>query len=587
MRSLALGVVAYLGLANAVGLAKSRQYYNPLDDAGGDEDGGGASPAALDPDLEVIVAAGKKMPATLWPLPQSIKRGQKDLTVSPSANFFSVSGSSDLLSKAFERYDKYTFPHAANSGSSGSGPKITGLDLVVADKDESHQQLDTDESYTLKVPATGGKAKVTAKTVYGALRALETFSQLVRFDFDSNGYALPGAPWDITDSPRFQHRGLMIDTARHYQSLAHIKQLIDTLPYAKLNVLHWHMVDTQSFPFEVKSHPKLWNAAHMPSQRYTQADVADIVEYSRLRGVRVMVEFDVPGHAESWCKGEPDMCLADAEACGTEGAMTPPLNVASDKTWKVITDLLSEVTGDKESTKGKPSGLFPDNFVHLGGDEVATNCWDSDPAMAAFKTKNNLDSGDDMYSFFVAKAGKIAHDKGRRPVQWAEAWDAAHNSGTPLQKDSIVHVWQTSTDLAGVLADGYDVLLNVGYFENSWYLDNLEINWKDIYINEPCGAVDDAACKKILGGQGEMWGETVDGSNLQHTVWPRLAAIAEKLWSGRDATAPIGGNMVPEATMARFKDFRCLLLDRGVAAAPGSQPFARGAPEGPGSCWEQ
>ena len=99
--------------------------------------------------------------------------------------------------------------------------------------------------------------------------------------------------------------------------------------------------------------------------------------------------------------------------------------------------------------------------------------------------------------------------------------------------------------------------------------------------------MDDAACKKILGGQGEMWGETVDGSNLQHTVWPRLAAIAEKLWSGREATAPIGGNMVPEATMARFKDFRCLLLDRGVAAAPGAQPFARGAPEGPGSCWDQ
>ena len=101
------------------------------------------------------------------------------------------------------------------------------------------------------------------------------------------------------------------------------------------------------------------------------------------------------------------MCLAEAEACGTEGAMTPPLNVASDKTWKVITDLLSEVTGDKTSSKGKPQGLFPDHFVHLGGDEVATNCWDSDPNMAAFKTKNKLESGDDLYSYFVSKARKI------------------------------------------------------------------------------------------------------------------------------------------------------------------------------------
>ena len=156
---LAVTLAVTLGLADAVGLRRGRQYYNPLDDAGGDDAQGGAVPAALDPDMDTIVAAAKKMPAKLWPLPQSIKRGDKDLTVTPSANFFSVAGSSPLLSEAFERYAKYTFPHAANSGSSGAGPKITGLELVVADKDESHPQLDTDESYTLKVPATGGKAK--------------------------------------------------------------------------------------------------------------------------------------------------------------------------------------------------------------------------------------------------------------------------------------------------------------------------------------------------------------------------------------------------------------------------------------------
>ena len=135
---------------------------------------------------------------------------------------------------------------------------------------------------------------------YGALRALETFSQLVTFDFDRGAYVVPGVPWRIHDAPRFAHRGLMIDTARHYQPLASIRKVVDSLPYAKLNVLHWHMVDTQSFPFEVKSHPKLWTAAYAPSQRYTQADVASIVEYARLRGVRAIVEFDMPGHAQSW-----------------------------------------------------------------------------------------------------------------------------------------------------------------------------------------------------------------------------------------------------------------------------------------------
>lgn len=212
---LAVTLAVTLGLADAVGLRRGRQYYNPLDDAGGDDAQGGAVPAALDPDMDTIVAAAKKMPAKLWPLPQSIKRGDKDLTVTPSANFFSVAGSSPLLSEAFERYAKYTFPHAANSGSSGAGPKITGLELVVADKDESHPQLDTDESYTLAVASSG--ASLTAKTVYGALRGLETFSQLVRFDFEDESYVIDGCPWSISDAPRFPHRGLMIDTARHFQ----------------------------------------------------------------------------------------------------------------------------------------------------------------------------------------------------------------------------------------------------------------------------------------------------------------------------------------------------------------------------------
>eukprot|EP00908_Phaeocystis_cordata_P018122 Transcript_29514.p2 GENE.Transcript_29514~~Transcript_29514.p2 ORF type:complete len:586 (-),score=168.89 Transcript_29514:155-1849(-) len=562
-------MLACLGLAHGLAVERQHQY-----DA--------VPQGVIDPSDDVINEAAKKLPGKLWPLPAWMENGDKTAPVSPGANFFSLSGStkSSFLTAAFERYQGYAFPHTANDGSKPSGSQVTGLELTVEDLDDSHPQLETDESYTLKVPATGGKAKATSKTVYGALRALETFSQLVRFDFDANGYTVPGAPWDIKDAPRFQHRGLMIDTARHYQPLASIRAIIDSLQYAKLNVLHWHMVDTQSFPFEVKSHPKLWDAAHLPSQRYTQADVAGIVEYARMRGVRVMVEFDVPGHAESWCEGEPGMCLEGG--CATEGAATQPLNVASETTWTVITDLLKEVTGDKKSTRGKPSGLFPDNMVHLGGDEVATNCWESDSKMGDFKSKNSLSDGEDLYSYFVSKAGKIAQAKGRRPVQWAEAWGAAHTR-VKLHKDSIVHVWQSTTNVAEVVADGYDVIINVGYFEQSWYLDNLEVNWKDIYSNEPCSDVDDAGCKKILGGHGEMWGETVDASNVMHTVWPRLGAIAEKLWSARDATAVEAG-AVADGTRARFRDFRCLLLERGVGAAPGEQPFARSAPEGPGSC---
>jgi len=201
----------------------------------------------------------------------------------------------------------------------------------------------------------------------------------VSFSFEDGVYTIEGAPWQISDKPRFAHRGLMIDTARHYESLASIRGIIDSLPYAKLNVLHWHMVDTQSFPFQSKTSPKLWDGAYSESERYTQADVASIVEYARLRGVRVIVEFDMPGHAASWCKGYPEIC--PSTTC------TQPLNVANNATFELIDNLIGELAGDKP--------LFQDNFVHLGGDEVNTDCWSKTPSVAAWLKARNM-SADDL-----------------------------------------------------------------------------------------------------------------------------------------------------------------------------------------------
>ena len=129
-----------------------------------------------------------------------------------------------------------------------------------------------------------------------------------------------------------------------------------------------------------------------------------------------------------------------------------------------------------------------------------------------------------------------------------------------------------------VLADGYHVLRNVGYDKTSWYLDNLNVNWSAVYANEPCAGVPDALCPMVLGGHGEMWGETVDASDLEQTVWPRLAAIAERLWSPADTTDTA-------AALPRILAFRCLLNGRGIAAAPAVNLIAREAPSGPGSCF--
>jgi len=439
---------------------------------------------------------------------------------------------------------------------------------VVLDSDD-YPQIDTDESYQIVVNADGSPATIHAATVYGALRGIETISQMVVYDYDSAMYILPNAPWTISDAPRFPHRGLMIDVGRHYQSIQSIRNIIDSLPYAKLNVLHIHMADSQSFPLQMNSAPQLWKGAFSPQERYLQSDFAGIVEYAHYRGVRVMVEFDMPGHADAMCTGYPDIC--PSPSCKS------PLNVANNATFDLIQALLMEMTGGRPSRPGNPSpGLFKDNFIHLGGDEVDTTCWSTTASVKAWLQKMNL-TPDQAYGYFVDTVARMAISQGHRPVQWSEVFD--HFQGK-LAKGTIIHIWKPNTNVTQVVALGYNVLINVGYVKDSWYLDNLAVTWDNVYINEPCVGVPDSLCPMIYGGHGEMWGETVDASDLQTKVWPKLGSIAERLWSPRTTTSL-------NTAHPRIEYFRCLLNQRGIAAAPVNNPVAGQPPPNPGSCYAQ
>lgn len=520
-------------------------------------------------------AASALLPAqeALWPAPASVSgSGNYERIVNPASTFFVGLDGHPTLIKAAARYSGLTFPHNAIDPEKPDplNPLLTALHVVVNSNDESHPQLGTNEAYTLSVPAEGA-ATLTADTYVGVLRGLETFSQLVVFDFDSATYSVP-APLEIEDSPRFPHRGLMIDTARHFEPLESIRRTLDSMAYAKLNVLHWHLVDTQSFPFQSTTYPKLWEGSFSGQERYLQADIHDIVEYARERGIRVMPEFDMPGHAESWCEGYPEIC--PSTTCLT------PLDVANNATFDLVESLLRECTGGARSARGAPSGLFPEDFFHLGGDEVSTECWLSVPEVAAWLSERDL-SADEAYFYFVDRAAAIARSQGRRAVQWDEVWA---NFGTDLNKDNIIHVWRewggSETAIHDATAAGYNLIVNVGYRDDSWYLDNLEVMWDKVYGKEICAGISDEQCGLVLGGHGEMWGETVDASDLDQTIWPRMAAIAERLWSPRDLNDA-------DAALPRLHSFRCLLNRRGVAAAPVLNKMAREAPGGPGSCYEQ
>jgi hexosaminidase len=441
--------------------------------------------------LYIAAAAAAKQPP-LWPLPQNYSCSTQKLTVIPSPAFFRVDAGSDVLAAAAKRYIPLAFPHGW--GSPGVG--LPALSVVVDDgvgateraarrprrADDAgalYPSLTDDESYKLRITATSATLK--ARTVWGALRGLETFSQLVTYGFDSATYEV--VPCTIQDAPKYPHRGLMVDSGRHFLPVATLLHVVDALPYAKLNVLHWHLTDTQSFPVETPSRPMLWKGAFSKRERYSVEDVRLVVERARLRGIRVIPEFDTPGHAESWCDGYPSVC--PSPTCKT------PLDVSKAETFAALDDVL-----------GDASKLFPDAFVHLGGDEVDTSCWGSTPSIQLWLQERNYTTAD-AYAYFVSRAAKLARAHGKRPIQWAEVFD---QFGATLDKSTVVHVWKPSTNITEVVQSGYDCLVNVGYVTNSWYLDNLDSTWDRAYGVDLRASVPLQLRSKVLGGHGEMWG---------------------------------------------------------------------------------
>lgn len=442
---------------------------------------------------------------------------------------------------------------------------VTQYDVVTLNvtvhSDNDELQLGVDESYTLVVPKAKESSQVTieATTVYGALRGLETFSQLCSFDYTTKTVKIYKAPWSIQDKPRFAFRGLLLDTSRHYFPINVIKQIIEAMSYAKLNVLHWHIIDEESFPLEVPTYPKLWKGSYTKWERYTVEDAYDIVNFAKMRGINVMAEVDVPGHAESWGAGYPD--LWPSPSC------REPLDVSKTFTFDVISGILTDMRK-----------IFPFELFHLGGDEVNTDCWRSTSHIKEWLQNHNMTTND-AYQYFVLKAQEIAVSKNWSPVNWEETFNTFPSK---LHPKTIVHNWLGPGVCPKVVAKGFRCIYSN---QGVWYLDHLDVPWDEVYTAEPLEGINTASEQElVIGGEVCMWGETVDTSNVQQTIWPRAAAAAERLWSQRDSTSP---QNVTLTALPRFQNFRCLLNKRGVPAAPVTNFYARRAPVGPGSCYEQ
>ena len=502
-------------------------------------------------------------PIYIWPLPHSLSRGTQLRHVNYNVSFSCHPPFPDLTA-AIRRFKDVTFQHRAVGDSGVSAVAV--VEVRVSDINAA-LQMGVDESYTLDIPDGNNvhhsTVLIRATTYYGALHALETLSQLISFNFTTSTYHIQHTPWSIQDQPRYPHRGLMVDTSRHYQTMAVLRQVIDSMAYSKYNVFHWHLSDTQSFPYQSDVLPLLANAAYSADERYCTADVVNIVEYARQRGVRVMMEFDIPGHAASWCVGYPEVC--PSPDCPT------PLDPSSPATFDVMERLFTELTG---AQSGK--GLLPETLFHLGGDEVNRSCWTQVEHVSQWLLDNNM-TDKDAYHYTVDRAQDIIFKHGRTPVGWDEIYQ---NFGTAIDKRTIIHVWNDETLVHNITRDGYRVLYSPDDWP-AWYMDSLYSLWTDMYGMDPERWISDPEqAALVIGGESCMWGEVVDAGSIMRTIWPRAAAVGERLWSHKSVNDTA-------AAEPRYAYFRCLLNRRGIDAGPYNSQEAGLAPDGPGSCLQQ
>jgi hexosaminidase len=380
------------------------------------------------------------------------------------------------------------------------------LTISVDGPGEVVQGPNENESYSLEVTPQG--AHLHAATDVGAMRGLQTLLQLVQ---DSGqGYFLPAV--SIQDAPRFPWRGLMMDCSRHFEPISVIERTLDGMAAVKMNVFHWHLTDDQGFRIQSKLFPKLTEDGS-DGRYYTQEQAQEVVAYARARGIRVVPEFDMPGHATSWVVGYPE--LASGPGPFTVERHFGVFNPVMDPTKESTYDFLDKFIGEMAT-------IFPDEYMHIGGDENNGVEWKNNPRIQEFMREHGLKGTAALQDYFNRRLLKILQAHGKKMI----GWDEIMTPGLP--KDVVIQSWRGFDSLAQGAKEGYSGILSAGY-----YLDHMD-SAADHYRVDPLPAGNDLTpeqASRILGGEACMWGEYVDAENIDSRIWPRTAAIAERLWS--------------------------------------------------------
>ena len=378
------------------------------------------------------------------------------------------------------------------------------------------QEPGEDEAYTLEVTASG--SKLSAATPLGTLHGLQTFLQLI--EATPTGFAVPVVT--IHDTPRFVWRGLLIDVGRHFTPVEVIKRNLDGMEAVKLNVFHWHLSDYQGFRVESKKFPKLQELGS-DGQYYTQEEIRAVIAYARDRGIRVIPEFDMPGHSTSWFVGYPDLASAPGlyQIERRWGVFDPAMDPTRESTYKFLEKFIDEM-----------AKLFPDRYFHIGGDEVNGKQWDANPKIQEFKQSHGLKDNAALQTYFTTRVQKIVSKHGKIMVGWDEILSP------DIPKDIVIQSWRGPESLAAAARQGYRGILSHGY-----YIDLVQAAATHYAVDPMSGDAAKLSAEekqRILGGEATMWGEQVGPETIDSRIWPRTAAIAERYWSPesvRDVTS--------------------------------------------------
>ncbi len=458
--------------------------------------------------LTLSAAACSAAIPALMPMPRTVAERDGKLAIDGKFSATATAYTDARLQSALRRLTARMFRETGLIPIPGTAQSALRVDCAA--RGPENPTLGEDESYTLDVSSSGAVLK--APTVTGAIRGLATFAQLVTPG--AEGFEVRGI--HIEDRPRFPWRGLMLDVSRHWMSVDVVERNLDAMEAVKLNVFHWHLSDDQGFRVESKLYPKLQENGS-DGNFYTQDQIREVIAYASDRGIRVIPEFDMPGHTTSWFPGYPELATEPGpyEIGRHFGVFDPCMDPTRDETYKFLDGFIGEM-----------AQLFPDAYFHVGGDEVNGKQWKASASIQAFAKQHNLADDRALQVYFNQRLLKIVEKYGKTMV----GWDEILNPGLP--KAAVIQSWRGQKSLADAAVQGYRGILSWGY-----YLDHLSPASTHYAVDPLAGAtaqLKPERAERVLGGEACMWSELVTAQTVDSRVWPRTAAIAERFWSSAD-----------------------------------------------------